>query len=285
MPKLYVVATPIGNLSDASERMVQTLASCGFIAAEDTRVTANLLRHFNLRVPLVSCHRHSEAQKSSGIIARMLEEDVDAAVVTDAGTPCISDPGHLLVREAIEAGIEVLPVPGPTAMASAVSISGFDAKEFSFYGFLPREHADLQKKLLEIGRGTPVAVLHESPHRVVELMETVCETLPNCRACVCCDLTKLYEKTLHGTAEEVLQALRDNPKTEKGEYCIVLDLSEVPHEEETQEKVSLEARLAGYLMEGLSAREAVERLSDSGVKSNEAKRAMLNVRKWLEELE
>ena len=139
MPRLFIVATPIGNLSDISARALQTLRDCDLIAAEDTRVTRALLNHFEINTPCVSNHQHNEENRAAPIVARMLEEDLDVALVTDAGTPCISDPGSFLAKEAAAAGIEVLAVPGPTAVASALSVSGFDTREFAFYGFLPRQ--------------------------------------------------------------------------------------------------------------------------------------------------
>ena len=132
MPRLFIVATPIGNLSDISARALQTLRDCDLIAAEDTRVTRALLNHFEINTPCVSNHQHNEENRAAPIVARMLEEDLDVALVTDAGTPCISDPGSFLAKEAAAAGIEVLAVPGPTAMASALSVSGFDTREFAF---------------------------------------------------------------------------------------------------------------------------------------------------------
>jgi 16S rRNA (cytidine1402-2'-O)-methyltransferase len=283
MPCLYVVATPIGNLSDLSPRARDTLAGVRCIAAEDTRVTAHLLTHFGIQTPMVSMHRHNEAQKAGGFITRMIEENFDAALVCDAGTPTLSDPGHLLVAEAVAAGVDVQPIAGPSAVAAALSISGFDAREFAFYGFLPRETGDLRKKLLTIARGVRVAVLYESPHRVTDLMACVAETLPGCRACVCCDLTKRYEKTLRGEATAVLAELRDNPKTNKGEYCVVLDFERVALPEVVQAPaVSIETRLLGLLFEGMERAEALERVVAEGARPNEAKRAMLKVREFLE---
>lgn len=200
MPRLFIVATPIGNLSDISARALQTLRDCDLIAAEDTRVTRALLNHFEIDTPCVSNHQHNEENRAAPIVARMLEEDLDVALVTDAGTPCISDPGSFLAKEAAAAGIEVLAVPGPTAMASALSVSGFDTREFAFYGFLPRQKRELSEKLLQIARtGVPIAVAHESPHRVIDLVSVICETLPGCRISASCDLTKLHEKTIRGT--------------------------------------------------------------------------------------
>ena len=144
---LYVVATPIGNLGDMSPRAVEVLKSVALIAAEDTRMTMKLTQRFGIETPLTSCHRHNEQGKAEGIVRRMLEEGIDVAVVTDAGTPAISDPGTILVRQVAEAGIEVVAVPGPSAMAAAMSVSGIDVTEFTFLGFLPREKKDLQAAL------------------------------------------------------------------------------------------------------------------------------------------
>lgn len=283
MATLYVVATPIGNLSDASPRMLETLASVALIAAEDTRVTGNLLRHFGIARPMTSVHRHNEAGKASGIVERMLAEDMDVALVTDAGTPGISDPGHLLVREAAAAGIEVVAIAGPTALAAALSVSGFDAREFAFYGFLPRERGDLARKLLAIAQETRVAVLHESPHRVVALIEAVVQTLPGCRVCACCDLTKRFEKTVRGEAEEVLGQLRENPNVQKGEYCVVLDLHDVslPDPQGDAIPVGPEARLFERLLTGQTLQEAVDAVVAQGIRKNDAKRAALRVKAFL----
>ena len=145
MPRLFIVATPIGNLSDISARALQTLRDCDLIAAEDTRVTRALLNHFEIDTPCVSNHQHNEENRAAPIVARMLEEDLDVALVTDAGTPCISDPGSFLAKEAAAAGIEVLAVPGPTAMASALSVSGFDTREFALRLFATPEAGAFRK--------------------------------------------------------------------------------------------------------------------------------------------
>ena len=286
MPRLYVVATPIGNLSDISPRALQTLRECDLIAAEDTRVTRALLNHFGIDTPTVSNHQHNEAHRASPLVERMLEEDLTVAVVTDAGTPCISDPGSVLVREAAGAGVEVLAVPGPTAMASALSVSGFDTREFAFYGFLPRGGKELREKLLAMRRsGVPVAVVHESPHRVIDLVEEIARTLPGCRVSASCDLTKLYEKTIRGDAQDVLAMLRANEKAEKGEYCLVLDMSGVaPEKQEPVSQASLEAQLFEELLCGSDLRAAGERLMERGAKRNEVYRARTNVQRFLEDM-
>jgi 16S rRNA (cytidine1402-2'-O)-methyltransferase len=286
MPRLYVVATPIGNLSDMTPRAVETLKSCALIAAEDTRVTGALCAHFDIHTRLVSSHRHNEEQKAPSIIEKMLREDVDAAVVTDAGTPCISDPGWALVREAAQAGIEVLCIPGPTAMASALSVSGFDTREFAFYGFLPRGGKELKEKLLSIARsGVPVAVVHESPHRVIALCEAIAEVLPGAQICACCDLTKKFEKTVRAPAQEMVEMLRANPKADKGEYCLVLDLHGVQVEAQAAASgLSLEARLLEEMLSGATMREAGAALMEQGEKRNAVYRAGTRVKAFLQQM-
>jgi len=286
MPRLYVVATPIGNLSDISPRALEALRSADLIAAEDTRVTRALLNHFAIDTPAVSNHQHNEEQRACPLVERMLAENLTVAVVTDAGTPCISDPGSVLVREAAAAGIEVLAVPGPTAMASALSVSGFDTREFAFYGFLPRGRKELREKLVAMKRsGVSVGVVHESPHRVIDLMEAVADTLPGCRVSASCDLTKLYEKTIRGDARDVLAMLRANEKAEKGEYCLVLDMSGVQLPEEAPaSQASLEAQLFEELLCGSDLRAAGERLMERGAKRNDVYRARTNVQRFLTDM-
>ncbi len=284
MPTLYVVGTPIGNLGDMTPRAVEVLRSVALIAAEDTRVTRKLTNHFGIDTPLTSCHQHNEADKGEALAQRMLEEGIDLALTTDAGTPCISDPGYGLVQAAVKRGIPVVAIPGCCAAVCALSISGMDTREFAFYGFLPREKKALREKLLAMAAGVPVAVVHESPFRVIELMETVAETLPGTMASVSCDLTKLHELTLRGSAAEVLAALRANPKTEKGEYCLVLDFHgvELPSAPAPAAEVSLEARLVEAMLQGNELRQAQAVLVEAGEKKNAVKAAALRLKKLLQ---
>lgn len=283
MPTLYVVATPIGNLGDMTPRAVETLKSVALIAAEDTRVTQKLLSAFEIHTPLTSCHEHNECGKAAQIVQRMLAENIDVAVTTDAGTPCISDPGSLLTAEAVRAGIEVLAVPGPTAMASALCVSGFSISEFTFFGFLPRQKNDLKEKLLDMARRSKLAVVHESPHRVKELLSAVNELFPHTLVSASCDLTKKYEKTVRGTVGQVLAELEANPKAEKGEYCLVLawDERDVPQPEAPRSELSLEARLFDGLVRGLTLRESMDELVAQGERKNAVKAAGLNVKNRL----
>ena len=283
MATLYVVATPIGNLQDLSPRAVETMKAAGLIIAEDTRVTMKLCQVFGFHAPLVSCHRHNEDSKAEALAVKILTEDLEAVLVTDAGTPCISDPGNEVVRLCIERGIRVIPVPGCCAGIAALSISGTDAREFAFYGFLPREKKVLREKLRDIALGVPVAVIHESPFRIVELTETVAEVLPEAEMTVSCDLTKLHEKTLYGSPSEVLAALKANEKAEKGEYCLVLDLHGIPKDipEKTEMPISLEARLIEEMKQGKTLREAQEALTAAGEKKNAVKQAAITLKKLM----
>jgi 16S rRNA (cytidine1402-2'-O)-methyltransferase len=286
MPKLYVVATPIGNLSDLSERMREALTAADLIAAEDTRVTMKLLSRFELKKPMLSCHRHNEDVRAPQLVARMLEEDLTIALTCDAGTPGISDPGHLLVRACWEAGIPVEPICGPSAVVTALSASGFDAHEFAFYGFLPREKKALRDKLAAIRRaGVPVFVLYESPHRVVELVEALAEAWPECFVCVCSDLSKRFERIERGAVSEVLQALKANANVEKGEYCIVVDLSMLPEMKEVAAKPSAEVFMLSRMVEGGSLREAAQSAADAGYPRNDVYRAKLKINELFEEEE
>ena len=281
---LYVVATPIGNLGDMSPRAVEVLKSVALIAAEDTRMTMKLTQRFGIETPLTSCHRHNEQGKAESIVRRMLEEGIDVAVVTDAGTPAISDPGTILVRQAAEAGIEVVAVPGPSAMAAALSVSGIDVTEFTFLGFLPREKKDLQTALRSAAQRTQAGIVHESPYRVLDFMRVLADTLPQAYVSVSCDLSKLHELTLRGPVAEVLARMEANDKTEKGEYCIVIDFRAVPREEPKAEStLCLEARLLDLLLQGADMRDASRRLVEEGEKKNAVYAAALRLKGMLRE--
>lgn len=279
---LYVVATPIGNLGDMSPRAVETLKSVDLIAAEDTRVTMKLTEHFGIKTPLTSCHRHNENEKALQIVHRMTEDKIDVALVTDAGTPAISDPGTRLVCLAAESGIPVIAVPGPTAMAAAVSVSGMDFTEFTFLGFLPREKKALREALLEASARLQAVVVHESPYRVLDFMQVLCDTVPDTRVSVSCDLTKLHELTLRGDCRKVFEQMQSNPKTQMGEYCIVLDFRAVCKIQEVKQETDLclEARIVDTMIkQGAGLREAVGLLSEAGEKKNGLKAASLRLKK------
>ncbi len=278
---LYVVATPIGNLGDMTPRAIETLKNVALIAAEDTRVTMKLTQKFDIHTPLTSYHRHNEQSKGQYIFEKMCNEQIDVALVTDAGTPAISDPGTHLVKLCASAGIEVVAVPGACAVAAAMSVSGLDVGEFTFYGFLPREKKAMKEKLLSMV-GTQCAVVYESPYRIIELMEVVVDTLQNTFVSVSCDLTKLHELTLRGTASEVLALLKGNEKSNKGEYCVVLDLrNEHIEEEKPTVNASLEAQLFERLLDGQDMKSAMSALIEQGHKKKVVYAASLRVKDFI----
>jgi len=222
---LYVVATPIGNLSDITPRAADTLRAADFIIAEDTRVSRKLLAYLDIKKQVYSCHKFNEAARLDFFIEK-LTGGQSAALVSDAGTPCLSDPGHLLVRGAVIAGVDVVPVAGVSAITAALSVSGFDAQSFAFYGFPPKKNSELTKMLDVLKQDSPrVAVIYESPLRVVRLLDVIAEAFPGADVCVCNDLTKKFERIYRGKAADVLGELKQNPDHEKGEYTLVLDKS------------------------------------------------------------
>ncbi|MBQ4551643.1 MAG: 16S rRNA (cytidine(1402)-2'-O)-methyltransferase [Clostridia bacterium] len=279
---LYVVGTPIGNLQDMTPRAIDTLKKVSLICAEDTRVTAKLTQHFGIDTPMTSCHRHNEQGKADQIVRRMLDEQIDVAIVTDAGTPAISDPGTYLVKAAAEAGIEVVAVAGPSAMACALSVSGIDVTEFTFLGFMPREKKPLREALLDAADRTQAGIVHESPYRVLDFMRVLADTLPQAYVSVSCDLTKLHELTLRGPVDKVLAQMECNEKTEKGEYCIVIDFRNVPKREtKANTDICLEARLLDKVLSGLDLRDAGKQLISEGEKKNAVYAATLRLKDML----
>jgi 16S rRNA (cytidine1402-2'-O)-methyltransferase len=214
--KLYVVATPIGNLSDITLRALETLKLADVIACEDTRHTLVLLNHYNIKKPLISYHQHSGAAKKQKII-EMLTEGENIALVTDAGTPGISDPGEILIMEAIKEGITVEPIPGCSAVISALSISGISTNEFIFYGFLPHKKGR-QTKLKEIADVKKTVVLYESPYRIKKLMGEILEYCGDREIAICRELTKKFETVYRGKVSEVTEKIK-----EKGEFVVIIE--------------------------------------------------------------
>lgn len=218
---LYVCATPIGHLDDVSLRLLATLREADLICAEDTRHTGQLLARHEISTPLTSCHQHTSPGKIASLVEK-LQDGQTLALVTDAGTPGVSDPGPRLVQAASEAGIIVSPIPGPCALAAALSVSGFDAQQFSFLGFLPRKPGKRRKAITQaLGRGETL-VFYESPHRVAAVMRDVAERAPSRRVVACRELTKKFEESLRGSALEVADDLA-NRKDVRGEFCVVIE--------------------------------------------------------------
>jgi 16S rRNA (cytidine1402-2'-O)-methyltransferase len=258
---LHIVATPIGNLEDITLRALRILKEADVILAEDTRHTRGLCTHYDIHTKLESYHIFNEHGKCASLVKRILNGE-DIALVTDAGMPCVSDPGYLLVEAAVAAGVPVTAVPGPCAAVTAVAVSGFNALSFAFYGFLPRTAGDIRKVLRRVEKEySPLSVFYESPNRITDTVELVGEVLPDFRVCVCNDLTKKFERIYRGTPEQVLEQLKSNPNASKGEYVLLLERSKTEQKEDTA-KLSPEALLVDRMVkDGVSAKEAVALLT------------------------
>ena len=262
---LYIVSVPIGNYGDMTQRAREVLESVDFIASEDTRRTAILLTNLNIenRNRLISNHKFNEAAKSRYFINDLMDGK-DVAIVTDAGTPCISDPGNELIRDAVEQGIRVTAVPGCCAAIAALTVTGFDLSRFSFHGFFPRENATRKKLCVQIRRDAriPTVVFYESPKRIIETTEYLAQEFAGSRLCLCNDLTKLHEYMYRGTVEEVLDELKARETAEKGEYVIVMEISRSEEDSVPAEQYSPEALLTETIVrEGLSMKEAIKKLA------------------------
>jgi 16S rRNA (cytidine1402-2'-O)-methyltransferase len=217
---LYLVATPIGNLSDITYRAVETLRGVDVIACEDTRQTRKLLDHYAIATPMISCHEHNERARAGEICAR-LEGGQSVALVSDAGTPLVSDPGYRIVQAAIERGFPVVAIPGASALLTALAASGLACGAFRFEGFLPRKRGERLSRLRQLVGEEGVVVCYEAPHRVVESLADIAEAMGDPQVAVGRELTKLHEEVLRGSASEVLRTLQSR-ETIRGEFTIVI---------------------------------------------------------------
>ena len=234
MSVLYIVGTPIGNLSDFSPRAVETLNSVDFIAAEDTRVSLKLLTHFGIQKPLISYHEHNLRERGEYILSR-IENGESCAIVTDAGMPCISDPGEDLVRLCAERGVEMHVVPSPTAAMSALAISGLPTSRFSFEGFLSVTKKQRQAHLDEVKHFKRTLIFYEAPHKLTYTLEDMLESFGDRRIALCRELTKIHEEVLRGRISEMIEYYKE--KTPKGEYVLIVEgATEEEKEEITKEK-------------------------------------------------
>ena len=217
---LYLVATPIGNLGDLSPRAVETLEAVDFIAAEDTRVSVKLLNHFSIKNPLVSYHEHNHVTAGQAILARLLAGE-SCALVTDAGTPAISDPGEDLVRLCAENGVEVLSIPGCCAAVNALAVSGLPTGRFTFEGFLTVNKKSRRERLDSLKTEERTMIFHEAPHKLRTTLEDLCAAFgPERRVALCRELTKLHEETIRTTLEKAVEFYTENAP--KGEYVLVV---------------------------------------------------------------
>ena len=222
VPCLYIVATPIGNLGDISARAIETLRQADYIAAEDTRHSRYLLNHLAIRRPLVSLHEHNEAERSAELLLK-LKQNKTIALICDAGTPLISDPGYLLVRTVRQNDIPVIPIPGPCALIAALSASGLDSRRFVFEGFLPEKSAARQKKLTTLANETRTLIFYEAPHRIVALLDDLISTVgPSRKLVLARELTKTFETICEGTVAEIQTRLTQDTQQQRGEFVVLL---------------------------------------------------------------
>lgn len=282
MGKLYVVATPIGNLGDFTNNAIEILNKVDLIACEDTRVSINLLRHFDINTKLVSYHKFNEKSKSDSLI-NDLSNGKDIALISDAGCPCISDPGSILVRECLKNNIEVYGIPGASAVITSLMVSGFDINSFTFYGFLNRENKKMKEDLLKIKNdSSKIAVIYESPKRIIDTLRKVMEELDNPCICLCNDLTKKFERKYYGKASEVLDELSSNSNYDLGEYVLVIEKNDL--KEESNEDVSIESLIIDEMIKNkdLTMKDAIKLVSEKyHYNKNIVYNASLNLKKRL----
>ena len=257
--KLYLVPTPIGNLKDITLRALEVLRECDIIAAEDTRQTLKLLNHFEIRKPLVSYHKYNEQGKSCDIIAK-IKEGSRVALVTDAGTPGISDPGAVIVKKCIEENISFEVLPGATAITTALVYSGLDTTRFLFRGFISRDSKERNQLIEDIKNVQDSIIIYESPYRLISTLSLLYENLGNRKIAVCRELTKLHEQIVRGDILHVINYFKENGV--KGEIVIVI--SGKTQEEIRQEKenmwnsLSIEDHLRKVISEGNSKKDAIK---------------------------
>jgi 16S rRNA (cytidine1402-2'-O)-methyltransferase len=255
--KLYVVSTPIGNLEDISLRAIRILNEVDLIACEDTRNTRKLLSHYQIKKPLTSYHEHNEKEKAEELL-RQLRAGTNIALVSDAGTPGISDPGFRLVKIASESGIDVISVPGPSAAVAALSISGLPTSSFSFFGFLPKTKNKKEQFLKEIKELEQTLIFYESSRRVIDTLVSIFKIFGDRETSVSREMTKMFEETMTGKISDVIEKLRER-KELKGEFTFVIEGNKDKGEGFSIEK--LERDIRSYKDRGFSLKDTVEELA------------------------
>ena len=269
---LYLCATPIGNLQDMTPRAAETLRNVDLIAAEDTRNSIRLLNHFEIHTPMTSYHEYNRVEKGEELI-RLLQEGKDIALITDAGTPAISDPGEVLVRMCQEAGIAVTSLPGPAACITALTLSGLSTRRFCFEGFLPFDNKnELRAVLEELKEETRTIILYEAPHHLIRTLDCLYEALGERRITLCRELTKKFETVFPTTLRDALHYYETNQP--RGEYVLVLEgKSRREKEKERQDacaQMSLEEHMSLYEEQGIDRKEAMKRVAkDRGISRRE----------------
>lgn len=261
--KLYLVATPIGNLEDITLRAIRILKEVDIIAAEDTRHTLKLLNHLEIKKTMLSYYRHNEEIKAEVLINK-LKEGKTIALVSDAGTPGISDPGEEVVKKAIKEGIEIVPIPGACAFVNALISSGLDTKNFKFFGFLPQNKKNRKQLLEEIQKETGTSILYEAPHKLLETLEELKEYIEERNVVVAKEITKVHEKYIRGTLQEILAQMKEV----KGEYVILIEGMIIKEQE--WENISLEEHYEYYEKKGYEKKDIIKKVAkDRKVSKNE----------------
>lgn len=275
--KLFLCATPIGNLDDITLRVLETLKSVDLIAAEDTRHSIKLLNHFNIKVPMTSYHEFNKIEKAKVLVNKMLQ-GTNIALITDAGTPGISDPGEEIVRQAYEADIEVTSLPGPAACITALTMSGLSTRRFAFEAFLPTDKKERAIIRQELAKETRTIVLYEAPHRLQKTLQELFETLGNRNITLCKELTKRHENALRTTLKDAISYYETIEP--KGEYVLVIQ--GISHQEVIQEQqehwknISIEEHFQIYLDKNMSKKDAMKAVAkDRGISKREVYQALL----------
>ncbi len=269
---LYIVATPIGNLEDITLRAIRILKEVDLIAAEDTRHTLKLLNHLEISKPLISYHRHNEEERKENLIDK-LKEGKNIAIVSDAGTPGICDPGEVIIKECIEEGINIVPIPGACAMINALIASGISTKEFTFIGFLPLNKKNRKQKLEEIKNSDKTIILYEAPHKLNTTLKELSSILTNDRQVVLArEITKIHEEYIRGNIEEILN--KDNLK---GEMVLIIEGNKNMEKENDLNKLSLEEHYKYYENLNFEKKEIIKKIAkDRNVSKNEIYKKFLN---------
>lgn len=275
--KLYLCATPIGNLEDMTFRVIRTLKEVDLIAAEDTRNSIKLLNHFEIKTPMTSYHEYNKIEKGKKLIEK-LQDGTNIALITDAGTPGISDPGEELVKMCYEAGIEVTSLPGPAACITALTLSGLSTRRFAFEAFLPSDKKERQAVLKELEDETRTVILYEAPHRLLKTLQELLDNLGNRRITVCRELTKKHETAFLTTLEEAVSYYEENEP--KGECVLVLEgrsREELRQEEVSKwEEMTIEEHMDHYLEQGIAKKEAMKMVAkDRGVSKRDIYQKLL----------
>ena len=274
---LYLCATPIGNLQDMTERVLLTLKEVDLIAAEDTRNSIRLLNHFEIRTPMTSYHEYNKVEKAHYLVDQLLTGK-NIALITDAGTPAISDPGEVLVAECQKAGVPVTSLPGCCACITALTLSGLSTRRFCFEGFLPMDKKEKAFVLEELARETRTMILYEAPHHLKRTLSELLETLGERRITLCRELTKKFETIMPTTLEGAADYYEENEP--KGEYVLVIEGKSRKEIEEEQQKswesMSIEEHMAFYEKQGIDRKSAMKKVaSDRGVGKREIYQALL----------